>query len=219
MFCLLWIAVCLTLFTWYWAFVNVISYLQKILTSMEVVNVCVCVCLPEVTWRFHPIWWSSLTFFPLAFGDGCEYRSWLTDACQKPPFSFSKTTYDGLRSLSPAEHRDHASCNWSGMESAISQLPVFPQGSHHIIHIIHIYSTIFLSVSPVTCQGSAESAKGKRHPLNLARKPQLKTSLRYLKTKLKQQQKNRRTNLIYNLVWMFKKYIFQNLFSVDIVIS
>ena len=145
---------------------------RKFLRSMEVVNVCmcvcvcVCVCLPEVTWQFHPIWWSSLTPpHPFAFGDGCEYRSWLTDACQKPPFSFSKTTYDGLRSLSPAGHGDHASCNWSGMESAISQLPFFPQGSHHMIHIIHIYSTIFLSVSSATCQRSAESAKGKRHPL------------------------------------------------------
>lgn len=38
---------------------------RKFLRSMEVVNVCVCVSLPEVTWRFHPIWWSGLTFFPL----------------------------------------------------------------------------------------------------------------------------------------------------------
>lgn len=183
MFCL-WIAVCLNLFTWYWIFVNVISYLQKILT-LHGGSGCVCAWLPEVTWRFHPVWWSSLTFFPLAFGDGFECRSWLTDACQKPPFSFSKTTYDGLRSLSPAGYGDHASCNWSGMESAISQLPFFPQGSHHMIHIIHIYSSIFLSVSSATCQHSAGSAKGKRHPLNLARKSQLKTSMQCLKTETK----------------------------------
>lgn len=136
MFCLWWRAVCLTLFTWYWIFVNVISYLQKILTLYGG-SEYVCACLPEVTWRFHPIWWSSLTFFPLAFGDGCECTSWLTDACQKPPFSFSKTTYDGLRSLSSAGYGDHASCNWSGMESAISQLPLFfstrvsPYDSHN----------------------------------------------------------------------------------------
>ena len=64
MFCLWWIAVCLTLFTWYWIFVNVVSYLQKILTLYGC-SECVCVSLPEVTWQFHPIWWSSLTFFPL----------------------------------------------------------------------------------------------------------------------------------------------------------
>lgn len=158
---------------------------RKFLRSIEVVNVCVRACRRSHD-GFILFGGAAWLFFPLGFGDGCEYRSWLTDACQKPPFSFSKTTYDGLRSLSPAEHRDHASCNWSGMESAISQLPLFsPQGSHHIIHIIHIYSTIFLSVCPVTCQGSAESAKGKRHPLNLARKPQLKTSWRYLKIKTK----------------------------------
>ena len=163
MFCVWWIAVCLTLFTWYWIFVNVISYLQKILTLYGG-SECVCVSAGgHMTVSSYLV--EQLDSPPPAFGDGCECRSWLTDACQKPPFSFSKTTYDGLRPLSPAGHGDHASCNWSGMESAISQLPFFPQGSHHMIHIIHIYSTIFLSVSSATCQCSAESAKGKRHPL------------------------------------------------------
>lgn len=180
---------------------------------------CVCACLQEVTWRFHPVWWSSLTLFPLAFGDGCECRSWLTDACQKPPFSFAKTTYDGLRSPSAAGHRDHARCNWSGMESAISQLPFFPQGSHHMIHIIHIYCSIFLCASPATCQCGAESAKGERHPLNLGRRPQLKTSCAALKQKLqwRQQQQQppqtRRTYLIYDLAWMFKEKSIFRIFS------
>ena len=164
MFCVWWIAVCLTLFTWYWIFVNVISYLQKILTLYGG-SECVCVSAGGHMTVSSYLVEQLDSPPPFAFGDGCEYRSWLTDACQKPPFSFSKTTYDGLRSLSPAGHGDHASCNWSGMESAISQLPFFPQGSHHMIHIIHIYSTIFLSVSSATCQHSAESAKGKRHPL------------------------------------------------------
>lgn len=139
---------------------------RKFLSSVEVVNVCVHVCRRSHD-SFILFGGAAWLFSPLAFGDGCECFSecWLTDACQKPPFSFSKTTYDGLRSLSPAGHGDHASCNWSGMESAISQLPFFPQGSHHMIHIIHIYSTIFLSVSSATCQRSAESVKGKRHPL------------------------------------------------------
>ena len=98
---------------------------------------------------------------------------------------------------SPFQRQHMMDCNLSAqqntgtMQAVIGQVwsqpflnsPFFPRGSHRIIHIIHIYSTIFLSVSPATCQHSAESAKGKRHPLNLARKPQLKTSSRYLKTK------------------------------------
>jgi hypothetical protein len=126
-FCLWWVAVCLTLFTWYWIFVNVISYLQKILTLYGG-SECVCVSAGgHMTVSSYLV--EQLDFFiPLAFGDGCECRSWLTDACQKPPFSFSKTSYDGLRSPSAAGHGDHASCNWSGMESAISQLPLFHKG-------------------------------------------------------------------------------------------
>lgn len=121
-FCLWWVAVCLTLFTWYWVFVNVISYLQKIHTLYGSMYVCEC-AEGHMTVSSYLV--EQLDFFSLAFGDGCECRSWLTDACQKPPFSFSKTTYDGLRSFSSAGHRDHASCNWSGMESAISQLPFY----------------------------------------------------------------------------------------------
>lgn len=176
MFCLWWVAVCLTLFTWYWVFVNVISYLQKIRTLYGSMYVCEC-AEGHMTVSSYLV--EQLDFFSLAFGDGCECRSWLTDACQKPPFSFSKTTYDGLRSFSSAGHRDHASCNWSGMESAISQLPFylffFSQGSNHMIHIIHIYSTIFLSVSSATSECGTESEKGIRttiirpgnHELNL----------------------------------------------------
>lgn len=121
-FCLWWVAVCLTLFTWYWVFVNVISYLQKIHTFYGSMYVCEC-AEGHMTVSSYLV--EQLDFFSFAFGDGCECRSWLTDACQKPPFSFSKTTYDGLRSFSSAGHRDHASCNWSGMESAISQLPFY----------------------------------------------------------------------------------------------
>lgn len=62
-FCLWWVAVCLTLFTWYWVFVNVISYLQKIHTLYG--SMYVCECAEGLKWLFHPIWWSSLTFFPL----------------------------------------------------------------------------------------------------------------------------------------------------------
>lgn len=61
-FSLWWVAVCLTLFTWYWVFVNVISYLQKIHTFYGSMYVCECA---EGHMTISSYLVEQLDFFPL----------------------------------------------------------------------------------------------------------------------------------------------------------
>lgn len=194
---------------------------RKFLRSMEVVNVCVRVCRRSHD-SFILFGGAAWLFFPLLLVMVVSAEvDWQMHA--RNPHS-------------PFQRQHMMDCDLSAqqdtgtMQAVIGQVwsqpflnsPFFPQGSHHMIHIIHIYSTIFLSVSPATCQRRAESARGKRHPVNLAREPPPQTSTRGFTTKIKTitEKKNPRTDLIYNWAWMFKKKsMFQNLFSVEMVSS
>lgn len=149
---------------------------RKFVRCMEV---CMCVSVLKVTWLFHPIWWSSLTFFPLLLV--------MVVSAEVDWQMHARNPHSPFQRLHMMDCDLSAQQDTGTMQAVIGQVwsqpflnsPFiyffFSQGSNHMIHIIHIYSTIFLSVSSATSECGTESEKGIRttiirpgnHELNL----------------------------------------------------